>query len=159
MKLIVAAVSQRPPDWVAAGWAEYAKRMPRELPLELLEIKPAARTAGKTAEAMMAQEATRIEAQLPAGCRRIALDELGDAPTTRQLAQRLAKWMTNGGDVAFIIGGPDGLDPRIKSTAHETMRLSSLTLPHALVRVILAEALYRAASVLKGHPYHRGRDD
>ncbi|MCX7165997.1 MAG: 23S rRNA (pseudouridine(1915)-N(3))-methyltransferase RlmH [Rhodocyclales bacterium] len=155
MKLIVAAVSQRPPEWVVAGWAEYAKRMPRELPLELLEIKPESRTSGKTAEAMMTLEAARIEAQLPAGCRRIALDERGDAPTTRQLAERLAKWMASGDDVAFIIGGPDGLAARIKDNAHETMRLSSLTLPHALVRVILAEALYRAASVLKGHPYHR----
>ena len=155
MKLLVAAVAARPPDWVAAGWAEYAKRMPRELPLELLEVKPEARTTGKTAPAMMALEAARIDAALPAGCRRIALDEHGDAPTTRQLAERLAKWMAGGNDIAFIIGGPDGLDPRIKNTAHETMRLSSLTLPHALVRVILAEALYRAASVIKGHPYHR----
>jgi 23S rRNA (pseudouridine1915-N3)-methyltransferase len=155
MKLIVAAVSARPPEWVVAGWTEYAKRMPRELPLELLEIKPEPRTTGKTAEAMMALEATRIDAQLSAGCRRIVLDERGEAPTTRQLAERLAKWMAGGDDVAFIIGGPDGLDARIKTTAHETMRLSSLTLPHALVRVILAEALYRAASVLKNHPYHR----
>jgi 23S rRNA (pseudouridine1915-N3)-methyltransferase len=155
MRLIVAAVSARPPEWVVAGWAEYAKRMPRELPLELLEIKPEPRTTGKTAEAMMALEAARIDAQLPAGCRRIALDERGEAPTTRQLAERLAKWMASGDDVAFIIGGPDGLDARIKNTAHETMRLSSLTLPHALVRVILAEALYRATSVLKNHPYHR----
>ena len=155
MKLIVAAVSARPPGWVVAGWTEYARRMPRELPLELLEIKPEPRTTGKTAEAMMANEAARIDAQLPAGCRRIALDEHGEAPTTRQLAERLAKWMAGGDDVAFIIGGPDGLDARIRKTAHETMRLSSLTLPHALVRVILAEALYRAVSVLKNHPYHR----
>ncbi|MDP2135877.1 MAG: 23S rRNA (pseudouridine(1915)-N(3))-methyltransferase RlmH [Sulfuritalea sp.] len=155
MRLIVAAVSQRPPQWVVAGWTEYAKRMPRELPLELLEIRPEPRTTGKTAEAMLALEAARIDAQLPAACRRIALDERGDAPTTRQLAERLAKWMASGDDVAFIVGGPDGLDPRIKNSAHETMRLSSLTLPHALVRVILAEALYRAVSVIKGHPYHR----
>lgn len=155
MKLIVAAVSARPPAWVVAGWDEYAKRMPRELPLELLEIKPEPRTTGKTAEAMMTLEAARIDARLPAGCRRVALDERGDAPTTRQLAERLAKWMASGDDVAFIIGGPDGLDPRVRNTAHETMRLSSLTLPHALVRVILAEALYRAASVLDNHPYHR----
>ncbi len=155
MKLIVAAVSARPPDWVVAGWTEYARRMPRELPLELVEIKPEPRSSGKTAQAMMALEATRIDAQLPPRCRRIALDERGDAPTTRQLAERLAKWMEDGADVAFIIGGPDGLDPRIKDTADETMRLSSLTLPHALVRVILAEALYRAVSVTKGHPYHR----
>ena len=155
MKLIVAAVSARPPEWVVAGWNEYAKRMPRELALELLEIKPESRTLGKTADVMMAAEATRIDAQLPAGCRRIALDEKGDAPTTRQLAERLAKWMAAGDDLAFIIGGPDGLDARIRNAAHETLRLSSLTLPHALVRVILAEALYRAMSVLKSHPYHR----
>ena len=155
MKLIVAAVSARPPEWVATGWAEYAKRMPRELPLELLEIRPEPRSSGKSAESMMALEAARIDAQLPAGCRRIALDERGEAPTTRQLAERLAKWMAGGDHVAFIIGGPDGLDPRIKNSADETLRLSSLTLPHALVRVILAEALYRAASVIKGHPYHR----
>ena len=155
MKLIVAAVSARPPEWITAGWVEYAKRMPRELTLDLLEIRPAPRTSGKTAQVMLEQEATRIEAQLPASCRRIAMDERGDAPTTRQLAERLAKWMASGDDVAFIIGGPDGLDARIKNNAHETMRISSLTLPHALVRVILAEALYRAASVIKGHPYHR----
>jgi len=155
MRLIVAAVSARPPEWVLAGWADYAKRMPRELPLELLEIKPEPRSTGKTAQAMMALEAARIEAQVPAACRRVVLDERGDAPTTQQLAERLAKWMASGGDVAFIIGGPDGLDPRIRQSAHETLRLSSLTLPHALVRVILAEALYRAASVINGHPYHR----
>ena len=155
MRLIVAAVSARPSEWVLAGWADYAKRMPRELPLELLEIKPEPRSTGKTAQAMMALEAARIEAQVPAACRRVVLDERGDAPTTQQLAERLAKWMASGGDVAFIIGGPDGLDPRIRQSAHETLRLSSLTLPHALVRVILAEALYRAASVIKGHPYHR----
>ena len=155
MKLIVAAVSARPPDWVVAGWTEYARRMPRELSLELLEIRPEPRSSGKTAQVMMALEAARIDAALPAGCRRVALDERGDAPTTRQLADRLARWMQEGRDVAFIIGGPDGLDPRIKDGAGETLRLSSLTLPHALVRVVLAEALYRAHSVTKGHPYHR----
>ena len=155
MKLLVAAVAARPPDWVAAGWNDYAKRMPRELPLELLEIRPEPRTTGKTPGAMMALEAARIDARLPAGCRRVALDERGEAPTTRQLAGRLEKWMGGGSDVAFIIGGPDGLDPRIRAGAAETLRLSSLTLPHALVRVLLAEALYRAVSVTKGHPYHR----
>jgi 23S rRNA (pseudouridine1915-N3)-methyltransferase len=155
MRLIVAAVAARPPEWVVAGYQDYAKRMPRELPLVLLDIKPEPRTTGKTAAAMMAAEATRIDTQLPTPCRRIALDEHGDAPTTRQLAERLEKWQQTGEDVAFIIGGPDGLDARIKNTAHETLRLSSLTLPHALVRVILAEALYRASSLLRGHPYHR----
>lgn len=155
MKLLVVAVAARPPAWVIAGWTEYTRRMPREMPLELREIKPETRTRGKPADVMMAAEAVRIEAQLPAGCRRIALDEQGDATTTRQLTERLAKWAASGDDVAFIIGGPDGLATRIKASAHETMRLSSLTLPHALVRVILAEALYRAVSLSKGHPYHR----
>lgn len=155
MKLIVAAISARPPEWVVTGWQDYAKRMPRELSLELLEIKPESRTTGKNANAMMAAEATRLDAALPPGCRRIVLDEQGDAVTTRQLSERLTQWMSGGYDVAFLIGGPDGLATRIKDSAHETLRLSSLTLPHALVRVILAEALYRAVSVIKGHPYHR----
>jgi 23S rRNA (pseudouridine1915-N3)-methyltransferase len=155
MKLLAVAVSARPPAWVDAGWEEYARRMPRELPLNLIEIKPEPRREGKPPAAMMAAEAERLNTALPDGCRRIALDEHGEAPTTEQLARRLAKWMSVGDDVAFLIGGPDGLDPALKNSAHETMRLSSLTLPHALVRVILAEALYRASSVLKNHPYHR----
>lgn len=155
MRLLVAAVAARPPEWVVAGWNEYAKRMPRELPLDLLEVKPEPRSGGKTAAAMMALEAERIEARLPAGCRRVALDEHGEALTTRQLATRLEKWMSDGRDVALLIGGPDGLDDRLLAGADEKLRLSSLTLPHALVRVVLAEALYRAVSVTKGHPYHR----
>lgn len=155
MRLIVAAVAARAPDWVVAGWNEYAKRMPRELALELLEIRPEPRSGGKPAQAMMEQEATRIDARLPAACRRVALDERGEALTTRELAARLERWMAQGDDVAFLIGGPDGLDPRLRDGAAERIRLSSLTLPHALVRVVLAEALYRATSVMKGHPYHR----
>jgi 23S rRNA (pseudouridine1915-N3)-methyltransferase len=155
MKLLVAAVAARPPAWVVDGWNDYAKRMPRELSLDLIEVKPEPRTSGKTPAVMMAAEAQRIESALPARCRRVALDEHGDALTTQQLAARLAKWMDEGDDVALLIGGPDGLDPQLKSSAHEMLRLSSLTLPHALVRVVLAEALYRAVSVLKNHPYHR----
>lgn len=155
MRLIVAAVAARAPDWVVAGWNEYAKRMPRELPLELVEIRPEPRGSGKSPQAMMALEAARIEARLPAGCRRVALDERGEALTTRELASRLERWMADGADVALLIGGPDGLDAGLREGAAERIRLSSLTLPHALVRVVLAEALYRAASVTKGHPYHR----
>ena len=155
MRLLVAAVAARPPGWVVEGWQDYARRLPRELPLELLEIKPEPRTAGKPVEAMMAAEAQRIEAALPARCRRVALDERGEAPTTRQLADRLARWMDQGDDIAFLIGGPDGLAPALKAGAAEQLRLSSLTLPHALVRVILAETLYRAVSLLRNHPYHR----
>ena len=123
--------------------------------MALLEIKPESRSTGKTVAVMLAAEAQRINAALPADCLRVVLDEHGDALTTRQLADRLSKWMSSGQDVALVIGGPDGLDASIKQSAKETLRLSSLTLPHALVRVILAEALYRATSLLKGHPYHR----
>lgn len=153
--MIVAAVGTRLPDWMNAGFAEYAKRMPRELPLELVEIKPEPRTTGKTVDAMMAAEAKRIEAALPARCRRIALDERGEALDTQALAKRLGQWQEGGDDIAFLIGGPDGLDPALKQSAHEKLRLSSLTLPHGLARVVLAEALYRAHSLRCGHPYHR----
>lgn len=149
------AVGTRLPDWMNTGFAEYAKRMPRELPLELIEIKPEPRTTGKTVGAMMAAEAKRIEAALPSRCRRIALDERGEAPDTQVLAQNLTHWQSKGDDVAFLIGGPDGLDPALKQGAHESLRLSSLTLPHGLARVVLAEALYRAHSLRSGHPYHR----
>lgn len=155
MRLIVAAVGNRLPEWMNAGFAEYARRMPRELPLELVEIKPEPRTTGKTVEAMMAAEAKRIEAALPARCRRIALDERGEAPDTQALAKRLGQWLEGGDDIAFLVGGPDGLDPALKAGAHEKLRLSSLTLPHGLARVVLAEALYRAYSLRCGHPYHR----
>lgn len=149
------AVGNRLPDWMNAGFAEYARRMPRELPLELVEIKPEPRTTGKTVEAMMAAEAKRIEAALPVRSRRIALDERGEAPDTQALAKRLGQWMEGGADIAFLVGGPDGLDPALKAGAHEKLRLSSLTLPHGLARVVLAEALYRAHSLRCGHPYHR----
>lgn len=155
MRLLVVAVGTRLPGWMDAGFAEYARRMPRELPLELVEIKPEPRAGGKPVAAMMAAEAKRIEAALPPRCRRVALDERGDAPDTRALAQRLDQWLADGADVAFLIGGPDGLDPGLKQGAHERLRLSSLTLPHGLARVVLAEALYRAHSLRSGHPYHR----
>jgi 23S rRNA (pseudouridine1915-N3)-methyltransferase len=155
VRLIVVAVGNRLPDWMNAGFAEYVKRMPRELPIELVEIKPEPRSTGKPVEAMMAAEARRIEAALPPRCRRIALDERGAAPDTQALAKHLVRWQGEGDDVAFILGGPDGLDPTLKQGAHESLRLSSLTLPHGLARVVLAEALYRAHSLQKGHPYHR----
>jgi 23S rRNA (pseudouridine1915-N3)-methyltransferase len=155
VRLIVIAVGTRLPDWMDAGFAEYAKRLPRELPLELVEIKPEPRNGGKPVAALLAAEAKRIEAALPTRCRRIVLDERGAAPDTRELAARLEQWQAQGDDVALIVGGPDGLDPALKQSAHETLRLSSLTLPHGLARVLLAEALYRAHSLQKGHPYHR----
>ncbi len=155
MKLILVAVGTRMPNWVDSAFDDFAKRMPRELPLQLVEIKAEPRTTGKTVEAMMALEAARIEAALPPRCRRVILDERGEDLTTKALAKRLERWQDGGDDIAIVVGGPDGLDPALKASAHETMRLSSLTLPHALVRVMLAEALYRAWSLSKNHPYHR----
>lgn len=155
MKITIVAVGTRMPTWVDAGFTEFARRMPRELPLQLVEVKAEPRNTGKSVEAMMAAEAARIEAALPGRCRRVILDERGEDLTTRGLAQRLEAWMAGGEDVALIIGGPDGLAPQLKASAAERLRLSSLTLPHALVRPLLAEALYRAWSVLNNHPYHR----
>lgn len=155
MKLLIAAVGTRMPGWVDEGYGEYAKRMPREMPMTLVEVKPEPRSSGKPAAALMAAEAERLRAALPSRCRRVVLDERGADLTTRALADRLTAWAREGDDVAFVIGGPDGLDPGFKNQADESMRLSSLTLPHGLARVILAEAVYRAASLAKGHPYHR----
>lgn len=155
MKLLIVAVGTRMPGWVEAGFEEFARRMPRELPLQLIEVKAEARTSGKTVEAMMAAEASRINAALPSRCRRVVLDEHGAELTTTALAGRLTAWQGGGEDVAFIVGGPDGLAQDIKNDAHEAIRLSSLTLPHALVRPLLAEALYRAWTVTRNHPYHR----
>ncbi|MEK7737600.1 MAG: 23S rRNA (pseudouridine(1915)-N(3))-methyltransferase RlmH [Pseudomonadota bacterium] len=155
MKLFIAAVGTRMPAWVEGAYADFAKRMPREMPMELIEVKAEPRTSGKPVAALLAAEAARLRAVLPARCRRVALDERGDDVTTQGLAQRLEKWLACGEDVAILIGGPDGLDSSLKREADETLRLSSLTLPHALARVLLAEAIYRASSILKGHPYHR----
>ena len=148
------AVGIRPPSWAEAAYAEFAKRFPPELRLELKAIKAEAR-GSKTAEQLMAAEAQRIEAALQRGVRRVVLDEHGDRLSTLQLSARLTAWLGDGRDVALLIGGPDGLDAELKASADETLRLSDLTLPHAMVRVLLAEALYRAWTVTVNHPYHR----
>jgi len=148
------AVGIRPPSWAEAAYAEFAKRFPPELRLELKAIKAEAR-GSKTAEQLMAAEAQRIEAALQRGVRRVVLDEHGDRLSTLQLSARLTAWLGDGRDVALLIGGPDGLDAKLKASADETLRLSDLTLPHAMVRVLLAEALYRAWTVTVNHPYHR----
>jgi 23S rRNA (pseudouridine1915-N3)-methyltransferase len=155
MKYIVVSVGHKMPDWITAGFKEYAKRMPREARIELLEIKPEPRTTGKSTAQIMEAEAQRILAALPANCKRIALDERGAQQTTRQLAAQMEDWMREGGDVAFIIGGADGLHESVKQGAQQLLALSSLTLPHAFVRVLLAEQLYRAHSLMHNHPYHR----
>lgn len=155
MKLHIVAVGHKQPDWVEQGYAEYAKRMPRECTVELKEIKPEKRVGGKTATQVMAAECTRIDAALPAGCFLIALDERGESWTTLKLAEQMKGWLSAGRDVAFVIGGADGLDPAIKQRANKLLQLSAMTMPHGMVRVLLAEQLYRAWSVINNHPYHR----
>jgi len=155
MKLLIVSVGHKVPDWITAGFNEYAKRMPREAKIELLEIRPEPRSTGKTTAQIMAAEAQRILTALPQHCLRIALDERGAQPTTKQLAAQMQEWMREGRDVAFIIGGADGLHDSVKLAAQQLLALSALTLPHAFVRLLLAEQLYRAHSLLHNHPYHR----
>ena len=154
MKLGILAVGHKLPDWVAKGCAEYIKRMPRELPLSVVEVKPEPR-GSKTREQLLAAEKTRLQAALSGFDRLVVLDERGADLTTMKLAQRLEDWMREGGDTAFIIGGADGIDEELKQRADAMIRLSSLTLPHAMARLVLCEQLYRAVSVVKNHPYHR----
>jgi 23S rRNA (pseudouridine1915-N3)-methyltransferase len=155
MKFLVCAVGHKMPQWIESGFQEYARRMPREAAIELLEIKPERRGAGKSVEQLLMVEGERIRTVLPPRCRLVALDEQGKQSTTATLADSITRWMKDGGDIAFLIGSADGLDPVIKDKADEVLALSTLTLPHGLVRVLLAEQLYRAISMIKGHPYHR----
>jgi 23S rRNA (pseudouridine1915-N3)-methyltransferase len=154
MRLLVVAVGQRVPDWARAAWEDYAKRFPPEMRLELKAVKTEPR-ASKTLPALLAAERERIEAAIPKGARMVALDERGTALTTVALASKLKAWQLENDVVALVIGGPDGLDPAFRQAAHERIRLSDLTLPHAMVRVLLAEQLYRAWSINANHPYHR----
>jgi 23S rRNA (pseudouridine1915-N3)-methyltransferase len=155
MKLTLVAVGQRLPDWAETACDDYVKRFPGDFRLEVKAVKAESRTRGKTLEAMKAAERGRIEAACPKGTRHVVLDEHGQRVTTAQLAQRIEAWRHDGRDVVLLMGGPDGLDAALKQGADESLRLSDLTLPHALARVLLVEALYRAWSVLAGHPYHR----
>jgi 23S rRNA (pseudouridine1915-N3)-methyltransferase len=159
MRLLVCAVGHRMPEWVKAGFREYSRRMPREMPIELIEVRPERRPARAASPAeikkMLAAEGERLRAALPAKCTLVALDEKGCTCTTVEFARRLEGWRRDGRDVAFVIGGADGLDPGLKHTAALVLAVSSFTLPHQLVRVLLAEQLYRGVSLLENHPYHR----
>lgn len=143
------------PDWVNTAWHDYQQRMPADHALELKEVKPEPRTTGKTVAQMMAAEAKRIEAVLPVQAQVVILDEKGRNLTTMQLAEQLQSWRDSGQDLAIVIGGPDGLDPELKQRYKQKIRLSDLTLPHPMVRVLLAEQLYRSWSINHNHPYHR----
>jgi 23S rRNA (pseudouridine1915-N3)-methyltransferase len=155
MQLMIAAVGHKMPAWIETGFSEYAKRMPPELRIVLKEIKPVERSGSKTAATAMALERERIEAVLPKGARLVALDEHGKDITSVGLSRMLEQWQQDGRDTVFLIGGADGLDPGLKARAEGMIRISSMTLPHGIVRVMLAEQLYRAWSITQNHPYHR----
>lgn len=143
------------PAWIQSGFREYVKRLPPEIRIELAELKPEERTSGKTVEKARALEGERILAAIPDGATVIALDEKGRVLTTQGLAVMLSGWMRDAAHPLFVIGGADGLPEAVKERADKLVSLSAMTFPHALVRVILAEQLYRAWSILAGHPYHR----
>lgn len=143
------------PEWVLTAWDDYAKRMPAEWAVTLKEIKPEPRTSGKTPQQMMSAEAKRIEAAIPEHTVRIALDEHGRDLTTKMFATKLQTFNDSSQNIAIIIGGPDGLDPTLKASCEGLIRLSSMTMPHPMVRIVLIEQLYRAWSILVNHPYHR----
>lgn len=159
MKLIVCAVGHRMPGWISTGFNEYARRMPRDMPIELVEIRPETRPAKNASPGdvvrILSAEAARIRTALSASCALVALDEHGKSFTTSEFARQLESWRRGGRDVACVIGGADGLDATLKQSAALLLSLSQMTLPHQLVRVLLAEQLYRAASLLHNHPYHR----
>ena len=155
MKLHLIAVGRKMPGWINSGYENYARRMPPDLPLVLAEIKPGHRVAGEDGARARQLEAERILLALPVGSVPVVLDERGTQVSTRELANWLQGWMAEGVSPAFVIGGADGLDDSVKARAGKLLGLSKLTLPHALARVMLAEQLYRAVCIIKGHPYHR----
>ena len=154
MRLVIVAVGQKVPDWAQTAWEEYAKRFPHEIKVELKAVKTEPR-GSKSLDTLYAAERARIEGAIPKGARIVVLDERGTNLTTNALAARLTDWQMGGGDVALVIGGPDGIDPAFRLVAHERLRLSDMTLPHAFARVLLIEQLYRAWSINANHPYHR----
>jgi 23S rRNA (pseudouridine1915-N3)-methyltransferase len=156
MRIAIVSASNKQPDWIRTGFAHYAKRLGGgACTLELVEVALGKRSAAKPAAAALEMEGERMLAALPKGAHVVALDERGTAWSTAELATRLERWMSLGRPVALLVGGPDGLAPRCLALARERWALSALTLPHGLVRVVAAEALYRAWSVVQGHPYHR----
>ncbi|MGI4811929.1 MAG: 23S rRNA (pseudouridine(1915)-N(3))-methyltransferase RlmH [Janthinobacterium lividum] len=155
MKLMIIAVGHRMPDWISAGFTEYAQRMPPELRIELREVKPESRSNRRDTAGIMAAERQRIESVLPRNAHLVVLDERGQTWDTQRLAQGLRDWQQAARDVAFVIGGADGTDPALREAADTVLRLSAMTLPHGLVRVLLAEQLYRGSTILQNHPYHR----
>lgn len=155
MKARLIAVGDRPPAWVAEGYADYRKRLSHWLPLELIEIEPGMRGKGRDATRAVVDEGARVAAAIPRNARVVSLDGVGHAWTSEQLAQRLEAWRGSGSDLAFLIGGPEGHAPVVAERADERWSLGPLTLPHMLARLLVSEQLYRAAAMLANHPYHR----
>ncbi|HXH03273.1 MAG TPA: 23S rRNA (pseudouridine(1915)-N(3))-methyltransferase RlmH [Candidatus Competibacteraceae bacterium] len=155
MRIHLIAVGERMPAWVSAGYAEYAGRLPRECALQLIEITPGRRGKNAVVERAVREEGERMLAALPKGARVVALEVSGRQWSTEELAAQLQGWLAEGRDVALLVGGPEGLAPAARSRAEQSWSLSRLTLPHPLVRVVVAEQLYRAWSILHHHPYHR----
>jgi 23S rRNA (pseudouridine1915-N3)-methyltransferase len=155
MKARLVAVGEGAPDWVAAGFAEYRKRLSHWLPLDLVEIAPGLRGKGRDAARATQDEGARVLGALPKQAWVVTLDGRGKPYSSEQLAQRLEAWRAQGRDLAFLIGGPEGHAAEVRAAAHESWALGPLTLPHMLVRLVLAEQLYRACSMLANHPYHR----
>jgi 23S rRNA (pseudouridine1915-N3)-methyltransferase len=154
MRIRILALGHKLPGWAATAYEEYARRMPGEARIELIELKPEVRSA-RTTQQVLAKEAERIELAMPKGAVRVVLDERGKLITTQELAGQLRAWQHEAAQPVFLIGSADGLDDTVKARAHQTIALSRCTLPHALVRVLLAEQLYRAWSLTANHPYHR----
>jgi 23S rRNA (pseudouridine1915-N3)-methyltransferase len=154
MKIRIVALGHKMPAWVETAFDDYTRRMPPEARIELIELKPEDR-ASRSVDQVLAKEAERIEATIPKGATRIVLDERGRMITTKEFAAWFASWQREGESPVFLIGSVDGLAPSIKSSAAKTIALSGGTLPHALVRVLLVEQLYRAWSLSVNHPYHR----
>ena len=155
MRARIIAIGERMPDWVAQGFAEYRKRLAHELPLELVELKPGARGKGRDDARAIHDEGAALLAALPRDMHGVALDGGGKPWSSDELAAQLARWRMAGRDLAFLIGGPDGHAPEVLARAEQRWSLGPLTLPHMLVRLVLAEQLYRATTILAGHPYHR----
>ncbi|HMB55842.1 MAG TPA: 23S rRNA (pseudouridine(1915)-N(3))-methyltransferase RlmH [Arenimonas sp.] len=155
MKARLIAVGERAPDWVASGFSDYQKRLSHWLPLELIEVAAGMRGKGRDAARAMADEGSRVIAALPKQAHVVTLDGRGKAYSSEQLAQRLEAWRQRGRDLAFLIGGPEGHAPEVIASADESWALGPLTLPHMLVRLVVAEQIYRACSLLANHPYHR----
>jgi len=155
MKARLIAVGERAPDWVASGFSDYQKRLSHWLPFELVEVAPGLRGKGRDAARAMTDEGQRVLGALPKTPHIVTLDGRGKPYSSEQLAQRMEAWRQQGRDLAFLIGGPEGHPPEVLAAANESWSLGPLTLPHMLVRLVVAEQLYRACSLLANHPYHR----